>query len=73
MQLAQRRLIRSEQIEIQWGHGDDSFEIAIHGPQREAILKRGGGNQEISKRDALAFPGKLMAQAGCPLPCLIQA
>lgn len=61
MQFGERRLFGSEQIEVQWGHGDDSFEIAIHSPQREAMQERGGGDQEIRQRNALAFSGKLMA------------
>ena len=72
VQLGRRRLIGSEQIEIQWGHGGNSFKIAIHTPQRKAMQKRGGGDQEVGQRNALTFSGKLMAQAGCPLPCLVQ-
>lgn len=71
-QFVSRRLIGSEQIEIQWGHGDNSFKITIHTPQRKAMQKRGGSDQEVRQRNALAFSGKLMAQAGCTLPCLVQ-
>ena len=36
------------------------------------MQKRGGGDQEIWQRNTLTFSGKLMAQAGCPIPCLVQ-
>ncbi len=36
------------------------------------MQKRGGGDQEVWQRNALTFSGKLMAQAGCPIPCLVQ-
>lgn len=36
------------------------------------MQQRGSGDQEVWQRNALTFPGKLMAQAGCPLPCLVQ-
>ena len=72
IQFVSRRLIGSEQIEIQWGHRDNSFKITIHTPQRKAMQKRGGSDQEVWQRNALAFSGKLMTQAGCTLPCLAQ-
>ena len=69
---SERRLIDSKQVKIQWGHGDNSFEIAIHTPQREVMQESCSGNQKIRQRNALAFSGKLVTQAGCPLPCLVQ-
>ena len=36
------------------------------------MQKRGGSDQEVWQRNALAFSGKLMTQAGCTLPCLAQ-
>ena len=36
------------------------------------MQKRSGGDQEVWQRNTLAFSGKLMSQAGCPIPCLIQ-
>ena len=36
------------------------------------MQERGGGNQKVRHRNALAFSGKLVAQTGCPFPCLVR-